>query len=294
MKKWIQLIAVLSLITVLAACNNSNGGKDEVIVKTKEGNVTKDELYTALKEAGGDDVLKRLVQLEVLEDKFKVSDEDVEKELSSLKKDMGGEEAFKEKLKQNNMTEDQLKDLIKENLVFFKAQTEGIKVSEKELKDLYEKQFKVSEVKASHILVDDEKTAKDVAAKVKAGEDFAELAKKYSTDTGTKEKGGELGFFARGQMLPEFEAAAFSMKKGEVSEPVQTQYGWHIIKVEDIKTVPYEDVEYVVRRQLLTTKAQNDPAASLKIDSYLKEADIEVEDKDFKDLFSYLKEEDKK
>lgn len=293
MKKWIQLIAVASLIFVLAACNNSNGGNEEVIVETNAGEVTKEEFYNALKEAGGEQILTRLVQLEVLNDKYEVSEEDVDKELEEFKKQFGGEDIFKEELKKAGLTDEQLRKNIKESLVFFKAQTDGIKVSDKELNELYEKEFKVSEVKASHILVEDEETAKDVLAKLKAGEDFAALAKKYSTDPGSKDKGGELGFFSRGKMLPPFEEAAFSMKKGELSDPVQTQFGWHIIKVEDLKTVAYEDVEYIVRKELLTRKAQNDPTATMKIDSLLKEADIDVKDKDFEDLFANLKEDSK-
>jgi foldase protein PrsA len=293
MKKWIQIFAVVSLVVGLAACNNNNGGNEEVLVETKSGDVTKEEFYNALKEVGGEQVLTRLVQLEVLQEKYKVSDKDVDNELVQFKKQFGGEDTFKEELKKAGMTEDQLRKNIKDSLIFFKAQTDGIKVSDKEVNDLYEKEFKVSEVKASHILVEDEATAKDVLAKVKAGEDFAELAKKYSTDPGSKEKGGDLGFFTRGQMVPTFEEAAFSLKKGEISDPVQSQHGFHIIKVEDQKTVPFEDVEYAVRKELLTRKAQNDPTAAMKIDNILKEADIKVKDEDYKDMFDYLKESKK-
>ena len=94
-------------------------------------------------------------------------------------------------------------------------------------------------VRASHILLNtggkDEaavrKQAEELLAKIKGGADFAELAKKYSEDPGSKEKGGDLDFFPRGQMVPEFETAAFSMQPGQVSDLVKTQYGFHIIKV---------------------------------------------------------------
>jgi parvulin-like peptidyl-prolyl isomerase len=92
----------------------------------------------------------------------------------------------------------------------------------------------VSQVRASHILVKSEKEANEIAQKIKIGDDFGALAKQYSTCP-SKAKGGDLGFFGKGQMVKEFETAAFNMKKGEVSKPVKSQFGWHLIKVTDQK-----------------------------------------------------------
>ena len=114
------------------------------------------------------------------------------------------------------------------------------------------------EVHARHILVDDEAKAKDIAKRAKAGEDFAKLAKENSKDSA--EDGGDLGYFTKDQMVPEFAAAAFKLEKGQVSDPVKTQFGWHVIKVEDKrqKAVPsYEQVEDQVE-QYLVRKAQAD------------------------------------
>jgi peptidyl-prolyl cis-trans isomerase D len=116
-------------------------------------------------------------------------------------------------------------------------------------------------VRASHILLNtggkDEaavrKQAEELLAKIKGGADFAELAKKYSEDPGTKEKGGDLDFFPRGQMVPEFENAAFSMKPGQVSDLVKTQYGFHIIKVVDKQagvTQPLDSVRTQIQQLL--------------------------------------------
>ena len=85
-------------------------------------------------------------------------------------------------------------------------------------------------VRASHILVDSENTAWAIKTRITEGEDFAMLAQKYSKCP-SKEKGGDLGYFNRGQMVPEFENAAFSTPVGEVSDPVKTRFGWHLIKV---------------------------------------------------------------
>jgi peptidyl-prolyl cis-trans isomerase C len=115
-------------------------------------------------------------------------------------------------------------------------------VGEAEAKKLYEAQVAQikpeEEVKARHILVKSEDKAKEIAGKVASGDDklFAEQAKAHSEDPGTKDEGGDLGFFGRGQMVPQFEEAAFKLKKGEISTPIQSQFGWHIIKVDDKRT----------------------------------------------------------
>lgn len=92
----------------------------------------------------------------------------------------------------------------------------------------------VSEVKASHILVESKAEAKRLIAQIRGGESFENLAQKHSKCPSGK-SGGDLGFFTRGRMVPAFENAAFSMNKGDVSEPVKTQFGYHIIKVTDVK-----------------------------------------------------------
>jgi peptidyl-prolyl cis-trans isomerase C len=112
------------------------------------------------------------------------------------------------------------------------------------------------EVRARHILVPTEEEAKAVLVEIKKGTDFAELAKQKSKDPGAAAEGGDLGYFGKEQMVPEFAEVAFKLEKGQVSDPVKTQFGWHIIKVEDKRTKPVpefdkvkEQVEtYVVRK----------------------------------------------
>jgi len=113
-------------------------------------------------------------------------------------------------------------------------------------------------VRASHILVDNEDEANKVIAEINAGLFFGEAAKKYSKCP-SKEQGGDLGYFTRGKMVPEFEDAAFSMEKNQVSKPVKTQFGYHIIKVTDKKDSfiqPLDEVKSYIRNRLLSMKQQ--------------------------------------
>jgi len=116
------------------------------------------------------------------------------------------------------------------------------------------------EVRARHILVPTEEEAKAVLAEVKKGTDFAELAKQKSKDPGAAAEGGDLGYFGKAQMVPEFAEVAFKLNKGEVSDPVKTQFGWHIIKVEDKRTKPVPEFDKVKDQieTYVTRKAQAD------------------------------------
>jgi peptidyl-prolyl cis-trans isomerase C len=116
------------------------------------------------------------------------------------------------------------------------------------------------EVRARHILVPTEDEAKAVLAEVKKGTDFAELARQKSKDPGAAAEGGDLGYFGKEQMVPEFAEVAFKLDKGQVSDPVKTQFGWHIIKVEDKRTKPVPEFDKVKDQieTYVTRKAQAD------------------------------------
>jgi peptidyl-prolyl cis-trans isomerase C len=131
------------------------------------------------------------------------------------------------------------------------------------------------EVRARHILVPTEAEAKAVLAEIKKGTDFAELAKQKSKDPGAAAEGGDLGYFSKEQMVPEFAEAAFKMEKGQVSEPVKTQFGWHIIKVEDKRTKPIPEFD-AIKDQIETyvsRKAQSDFVHKLQEDAKIERLD---------------------
>jgi peptidyl-prolyl cis-trans isomerase C len=141
--------------------------------------------------------------------------------------------------------------------------------TDENMKKVYEEAAKQisgeQEVHARHILVESEDQAKKIEDELKKGADFAELAKKESKDPGASD-GGDLGFFTKDQMVPEFSAAAFALEPGKVSDPVKTQFGWHIIKVEEKRTRKAPDFEQV-KPQIETyvvRKAQADYVAKLR------------------------------
>ena len=121
------------------------------------------------------------------------------------------------------------------------------------------------EVHARHILVETEDEAKAIAEELKKGADFAELAKKKSKDPGASD-GGDLGFFTKEQMVPEFSAVAFALEPGKISDPVKSQFGWHIIKVEEKRNRKAPDFEQVKAQieTYVTRKAQADYVAKLR------------------------------
>lgn len=135
-------------------------------------------------------------------------------------------------------------------------------VPESEAKTVYDERVKSlpvqEEVHARHILVKTEDEAKKVAKELEGGADFAEVAKKYSQDRGG-ESGGDLGYFTRGQMVKSFEDAAFALDKGKISGPVQTEFGWHILKIEDKRNrqpPSFEEVKEQITASLIQNKLQ--------------------------------------
>ena len=138
-------------------------------------------------------------------------------------------------------------------------------VSDADARKLYDEQVAKlkpeEEVSARHILVDTEDKAKELKEKIKGGGDFAALAKENSKDPGSKDDGGNLGYFGHGQMVPQFEEVVFKLQKGEVSDPVKTDFGWHLIKIEDrrMKQPPAFDIvkDRIVQSQLLQKAQQS-------------------------------------
>jgi peptidyl-prolyl cis-trans isomerase C len=209
----------------------------------------------------------------------KVPDDEVNAQWERIKGNFGSEAELKKQVEAAGETIDKVKQGLRDRLQqerWIDTQIgDKAKVTDAEAEDFYKKnpdQFKQpEEVRASHILikvdqdakpevvVEKQKAAEAVAARVKKGEDFAKVAKEVSEDPGSKEKGGDLDFFRRDAMVKEFSDAAFAMKKDEISDPVRSEFGYHIIKVTDRKpaeTVTLEKVKPQLLAYLQRQKKQ--------------------------------------
>jgi peptidyl-prolyl cis-trans isomerase C len=283
----------------LAACNPAEpvanvDSQARKVVTFEGGDVTQGELDEFAEQSGvpKDDpqyqatvqqIMPQLVSIEIAkayaqEHNITVSDKEVDQELAKLKEQVGdqarssgqdvsNQEAYEQALKQNNITEEQLREDIRENLPVQEVQERvagEAEPSDEEIQNYYEKnkeaQFTTPEQRCvRHILFnkDQKEKAEDVKQQLENGGDFAKLAKENSQDPGSAAQGGDLGCLGKGETVPEFEQAAFGAERGEIVGPVQTEFGYHILQVTDVKpeqTRSLQEVESQIRAQLASEK----------------------------------------
>src|SRR5699024_1426961 len=231
---------------------------------------------------------EKIVELELKKEKIEITKDEINEELDVFKEEMGGEDAFKAALEQSGITEDDFKNDIEQYLGTRKLMEPLVEVTDEEIKTYFDEnkaEFDTEEeVDARHILVEDEKLAKDLVKKIKDGEDFEELAKEHSKDEGSAAMGGNLGFFTRGKMVPEFEEKAFSLKVGEVSDPAKSDHGYHIIEVlakKKAKKAKLKDHKDEVKDKLIDEKMQTENVTCLdeKRESYDIKNELEEDEK---------------
>ncbi len=207
-----------------------------------------------------------LIREEAKKQGIKVAEKEINAELERVRSMFKNEDDFTQALKAAETSIEELKKDIEFYLLqkqIWEKVTKGITIDDKEVIEYYEENkerfVRKEEVKARHILLETEEKAQEVLQKIEKGTNFSELAKEYSTDPGNKEQGGDLGWFERGAMVAEFEKAAFETEVGKISEIVKTQFGYHIILVEDKKEAgqqSFEEVEEQIRELLLYEKGQ--------------------------------------
>jgi parvulin-like peptidyl-prolyl isomerase len=284
------LLALISLVLVAAGCGGTStatlSSNDAAVVGSKQ--VTKDQFQSLMDRAKtsyvaqkrpfpkpgsteyeqlkGQAVTFLIQRAEFAQEAdamgIKITDDQVNKRIDQLKKQFygGSEQRYEKTLKQQGLTQDQAKEEVLAQLIseaLFKKVTGSVKVSQAQVTAYYnshKSQYGQPETRdVRHILVAKKSLADSIYAQLKAGANFAKLAKKYSKDPGSASNGGKLTI-SKGQTVPAFDKTAFSLKKGELSPPIHTQYGYHIIQalsdVKAAKTTSLSKVETSIKQQL--------------------------------------------
>ena len=277
----------------------TQGELDQFAQQSGFGNLSPDDPQY---KAAVQQIMPQLVGIEIAkayasEHNITVTDKEVDQEIEKVKKQVGeqarasgqnlsNQEAYEQALKQNNITEAELRADFRENLPVQKVQekvTGKAEPTDAEIQKFYEQnkeaQFTTPEqVCVSHILFskDQKQKAEDVKQQLENGGDFAKLAKQYSQDPGSAEKGGDLGCLGKGETVPPFEEAAFGAEEGEIVGPVKTEFGYHLLEVTDKKpqqVQPLSEVESQITSQLASEKQSE--AFSKWLDEQKKQRDVQ-------------------
>lgn len=284
----------LLLGLALAGCSEGSAGGGGGDVATVNGEKISRADYDAKLEASqqGKAVFNQMVQGLLIDQYAKsnnisISDADVQKKEDDIKSKYPAGQ-FEQILKSQNLTEDDVKRILRQQLVVEKAVDANIKISDADISAYLAKNHATldtqEQVRARHILVADLKTAQDVEKQLKDGAKFEDLAAKYSTDPSSKAKGGELGFFSKGQMVPAFQTAAFSQPLNVVGPPVKSPFGYHIIEVEEKKPAQVATLANSSDKiRTLLTQQQEQAAVPTFLQSLRSKATIDITDDRLKD-----------
>ncbi|WP_215144938.1 peptidylprolyl isomerase [Exiguobacterium qingdaonense] len=277
------------------AATNVGGGESDssAVVTYKGGEITRGEIA----DMSYDRMVPQLAFQEtmnaLLEKEYgdQVAQEKVDEEFSKTEEQFNSEEEFEQAIQQAGMSgTDEFKEALRGQMLVDAAKSELVDVTDEDIEAQFAKEN--VEVEASHILVESEEEAQDIIKQLNDGADFAELAKEKSTDTGSGEKGGELGYFSAGAMVPEFEEYSFREDVvGKISEPVQSQFGFHVIKVTDRKEkdLKLEDEKDRIREELAAEKSASVDANKIYAE-LIEKYNVDVKDAKAEQQFDAVKE----
>ena len=279
------------LVVIFVAWSFLAAGNTVAVVNGEK--IPRKEYLARLEEKAGYETLNQLIgetliRQEAANQGVVVTDEEVLDEFNKIKEQFGSN--FEIILDQYSMTPEDLLQSIRINMIVVAISTKGFVIEDEDIeKYFYDNQelFNVPEqIRASHILLDTQEQADDIMERLRDGEDFADLAWRYSQDTGSYENGGDLGYFARGTLDAEFENASFAADIDELVGPIYNDYGYHIIKVTDkqpAKIAVYEEIKDDV---LNAIKAENAVSSEEMIYDLTQRSKISVVDEKFKSLES--------
>jgi foldase protein PrsA len=295
--KIFRLLVLLAALAIAIAVTGCGGGDDKVpsdavavvdgekisrteydnlLEQAKKGYKNRNQEFPAAGSAEFQTLKNQAVQYLVQRVQFsqkaedldiKVTEKQVDARLKQIKKQYfsGDQKKYEKQLKEQGLTEAQVRRDLRGQLIsekIFAEVTSDVKVTDKQIEEYYEEkkatQYSQPESRdVRHILVKTKAKADELEAQLKDGADFGALAKKFSEDTGSKATGGKLTI-SKGQTVAEFDKEAFSLKKNEISEPVKTQFGFHIIQalsdVKPAKVTPLKDVKDAIEGELKQTK----------------------------------------
>jgi foldase protein PrsA len=233
--------------------------------------------------------LSQLIRREILtpeasERGVEVTDEEVQEQLDAIQSEFVSPSAFEEALREQGLTLDQLKQLIADRALeeALRAEiTADLAPTDEEIAEFYEEnREQFQETEAQHILVDDKARAANISRQLQAAPKddvvplFKTLAQRFSTDKSNKASGGELGFFSQGQFVPEFEEGANALEIGEVSDPIKSEFGWHVIRVTDRRVRSILKVRDDIVTQL--SGAEEEAAWERFVENAYRDAEVEV------------------
>ena len=288
-----SLLLILALMLVLTACGNK-GAKDgvaatvdgveipqktfdlyygikrqQVVAQIGEEGLKQpmDKLERSAGEILRENILNSLISNQVILNAANNEDlGDIDAKVAeqiNMEKEMAGEDIFKENLAAIGLTEEEYKNVLKENTIvneYINKKMEGYEVSQEEKEKFFEENKDAFyERSARHILVETEDEANKVLQRLKDGEDFAELAKELSKDPGSAAQGGDLGFFPQGRMVAEFNDFVFGNNVGDLSDPIKSDFGYHIIEITGEKSTLAdfeEEIEAEVRSQMFVDEME--------------------------------------
>ena len=252
----IAVLLVAVVVLGIMMMQQPSQASSQVVATVNGEEIMEDELFEALYAQGGKDALdqlitRRLILQEGKEAGITVSEEDLDAEIQSIIDEsfQGSEEAFRQALEYYGISEESFRDDAYLNMIVRQLALEQINPSDDDVRAYFEEHRylfdQAEEIEARHILVESEELINEIAAMLAAGDDFAALAAVHSLDQSNKDSGGNLGFFSRGMMVEEFEEVAFALEIGEISDPVQTSFGYHLIEVLDRKEAEEADFDMV-------------------------------------------------
>lgn len=277
----VTILAVAVTLVVAGAGGYMLGARSQkpeakVVASVNGQTITESSLYKRMVDKYGAQIVSKMIDEALVIQAAKAanvpeaSKADIDADIDRIKERIGGEDRLKEALQQYGYTMEELRQERGMQLTITKILSKDLKFTDADLKKFFDEnsvRFDQREVQSRHILVNTEAEAKAIREELARGADFAALAKTKSIDPSAQQNGGDLGFNAQGRMVPEFDKVVFAMKKGEISAPFQSQYGWHVAQVMEIKgSAPNFETQKAEVRE-----AYIDDAVGAKIQPWLEE-----------------------